>query len=87
MNNAVPDLVYPGRKVYHAVYGSHDGGYDPQERRWEYWVLCDGGPKKNGWPKPIPKFGLATVTEAEQHGLRPCSRSCAHALKRLKAKL
>lgn len=86
MSHWNPDLVYPGKSVYHAVYGSHDGGFDPQEQRWQYWVLCDGGPKSGGWPKWIPRRGLDTLQEAESRGLKPCKRACSGSLERLAKK-
>jgi hypothetical protein len=83
MSETFPSLVWAGRTVFHAVFGSHDGGYDPHNERWQYWVMCDGGPKWNGEPRPSPAWVLVTVDAAARLGLRPCGRACADALGRL----
>lgn len=74
MSETFPDRVYPGRSVYHKVYGSHDGGYDPTDERWRYWTVCDGGPKHRGYPVSVNKMALSTVDQARRAGLRPCTR-------------
>ena len=85
MSDTFPSLVWPGRTRYHAVYGSHDGGYDPHNARWQYWVECSGGPKtKDGFPRPSPRVALVSIDTAERFGLRPCS-SCSKTLSRIDA--
>ena len=83
MSNTFPDLVYPAQQVYHAVYGSHDGGYDPHGDRWKYWLLCDGKSAR----EPFSKSDLVHISHASGLGLRDCQRvGCKLAIKRIRNK-
>ncbi len=68
MSNTFPDAVLGAKTLYHKAYGSHDGGYDPGEGRWQYWKLC------YGYNRPRRLHQLIGIKQTEARGLRPCPK-------------